>query len=140
MKSIRLTGMDLRDLQASGADFGDANFSCSNLGRAKLIGTKFPNAKIKWASLREADLTKAELTGACLFDTDVAGAKFSDDLDQDVLKQLKQACIWKQEWEKERTELNTTSQKLAEFSKQIPSCKGSDRCGVDPWNCPTSPP
>jgi uncharacterized protein YjbI with pentapeptide repeats len=39
-----LTKMDLRDLDASGADFEDGFFSCSNFDRAKLIGTKLLNA------------------------------------------------------------------------------------------------
>jgi len=33
MKSIRLTKMDLRDLNVSGADFEDGFFSCSNFDR-----------------------------------------------------------------------------------------------------------
>jgi hypothetical protein len=138
MKSIQLTGMDLRELKASGADFGDAFFSCSNFDGAEFIGTKFPNARFKWASLRGADLTKADLTGACLFSADVAGAKFSEDVDQNTLKK---ACILKQDWQPQRTELNTTSQSLAEFSKKIPNCDGPYRChGDDMWNCPESPP
>jgi hypothetical protein len=132
MKSIQLTKMDLRDLDASGADFQDGFFSCSNFDRAKLIRTKLPNARLKWASLRDADLTEANLTGACLFGADVAGAKFSDDVDRNMLKT---ACILKQDWQQQRTELNTTSQSLAEFSKQIPNCDGPSRCHNDLWEC-----
>jgi hypothetical protein len=132
MKSIRLTKMDLRDLNASGADFEDGFFSCSNFDRAKLIGTKLRNARLKWASLRHADLTKADLTHACLFRADVAGAKLSDDVDRNMLKE---ACILKQDGQQQRTELNTTSQSLAEFSKQIPNCDGPYRCQNDLWDC-----
>jgi Pentapeptide repeats (8 copies) len=132
MKSIRLTKMDLRDLNASGADFEDGFFSCSNFDRTKLIGTKLRNARLKWASLRHADLTKADLTGACLFRADVAGAKFSDDVDRNMLKE---ACILKQDGQQQRTELNTNSQGLAEFSKQIPNCDGPYRCQNDLWDC-----
>jgi hypothetical protein len=132
MKSIRLTKMDLRDLTASGADFEDGYFSCSNFDRAKLIGTNLSNARLKWASLRSADLTKADLTGTCLFGADVAGARFSDNVDRNMLKT---ACILKRDWQQQRTELNTTSQSLAEFSKQIPDCDGFERCKNDLWNC-----
>ena len=132
MKSIRLTKMDLRDLNASSADFEDGFFSCSNFDRTKLIRTKLRNARLKWASLRHADLTKADLTGACLFRADVAGAKFSDDVDRNMLKE---ACILKQDGQQQRTELETTSQSLAEFSKQIPNCDGPYRCQNDLWDC-----
>ena len=122
----------LRDLPASGADFEDGFFSCSNFDRTKLIGTKLRNARLKWSSLRHADLTKADLTGTCLFRADVAGAKFSDDVDRNMLKE---ACILKQDGQQQRTELNTTSQSLAEFSKQIPNCDGLYRCQNDLWDC-----
>src|SRR5262245_17395942 len=83
--------MDLRDLNVSVAYFEDGFFSCSNFDRTKLIGTKLRNARLKWASLRHADLTKADLTGTCLFRADVAGAKFSDDVDRNMLKEVRWA-------------------------------------------------
>jgi len=74
----------------------------------------------------------ADRTGACLFRADVAGAKFSDDVDRNMLKE---ACILKQDGQQQRNELNTTSQNLAEFSKQIPNCDGPYRCQNDLWDC-----
>ena len=91
-----------------------------------------PPSSVINSSLRSADLTKADLTGTCLFGADVAGARFSDDVDRNMLKK---ACILKQDWQQQRTELNTTSQSLAEFSKQIPNCDDAQRCKNDLWDC-----
>ena len=109
--------MRIRDIGASRAASGHAAAA--------------PPSSVINSSLRSADLTKADLTGTCLFGADVAGARFSDDVDRNMLKK---ACILKQDWQQQRTELNTTSQSLAEFSEQIPNCDGLYRCKNDLWD------
>ena len=81
-------GLEIRDVDLSGARLRDASFFRSDLSRSDLSGisgfkTKFVNAvmhdaKLYKAKLSEADFTKADLTGASLANADLRRARFFD--------------------------------------------------------------
>lgn len=79
-------GVDLANIDLSGAEIRDSSFKRTNLEgavlarvdgrRAKFVSARLVGADLSGANLVEADFTNADLTGAKLVDADLRGARF----------------------------------------------------------------
>ena len=75
LQNVDLTGARLRDGSFFRADLSGADLSETTSNRVKFVNARMRSAILDGAKLYEADLTKADLTGASLVGTDLRRAR-----------------------------------------------------------------
>lgn len=75
LANVDLSGARLRDGSFFRADLSGSNLSDTESYRAKFVNAKMQNAILDGAQLYEADLTKVDLTGASLVGVDLRRAR-----------------------------------------------------------------